>query len=50
MTALAEAAQNADLPVVGARGRHGFPRAALGTTAHGLLHCAPCPLMIVHAP
>ncbi|WP_304452727.1 universal stress protein [Nocardiopsis sp. YSL2] len=50
VTALTEAARDADLLVVGARGRHGFPRVALGATTHGLLHCAPCPLMIVHAP
>ncbi|MFY7069365.1 universal stress protein [Nocardiopsis changdeensis] len=49
VTALADAAQGAGLLVIGARGRHGFPRAALGSTAHGLLHSAPCPLMIVHA-
>lgn len=49
VTALAESARGADLLVVGARGHHGFPRAALGATAHGLLHCAPCPVMIVHS-
>ena len=49
VVALAEAARGADLLVVGARGHHGFPRAALGATAHGLLHRAPCPLMIVHS-
>ncbi|MBB5493919.1 universal stress protein [Nocardiopsis metallicus] len=47
--ALAEAARGADRLVVGARGHHGFPRAALGAIAHGLLHSAPCPLMIVHS-
>lgn len=50
VAALAEAARGAALLVVGARGRHGFPRTALGSTAHGLLHCAPCPVMIVHTP
>ncbi|GAB2484154.1 universal stress protein [Nocardiopsis aegyptia] len=47
--ALARAAQGARLLVVGARGRHGPSVLALGSTAHGLLHRAPCPVMIVHA-
>ncbi|WP_304454648.1 universal stress protein [Nocardiopsis sp. YSL2] len=47
--ALARAAQGARLLVVGARGLHGLPALALGATAHGLLHHAPCPVMIVHA-
>ncbi|WP_017594141.1 universal stress protein [Nocardiopsis potens] len=47
--ALVEAAKEARLIVVGARGRRGIPRFALGATAHGLLHRAECPVTIVHA-
>lgn len=36
----------ADLLVVGARGRHGFPLLALGSVAHGVLHHARCPVLI----
>ncbi|WP_285761086.1 universal stress protein [Nocardiopsis ansamitocini] len=46
--ALVDAAEHARLLVVGARGRRGFSRLALGGTAHGLLHHAPCPIMVVH--
>lgn len=46
---LARASVTALLAVVGARGRRGFPRLALGSVAHGLLHHARSPVMIVHA-
>jgi len=36
----------ADLLVVGARGRFGFPLLALGSVAHGVLHHARCPVLI----
>ncbi|WP_046470675.1 universal stress protein [Allosalinactinospora lopnorensis] len=46
--ALTRAASRAHLIVVGARSREVLPRLALGGVAHGLLHHAPCPVMIVH--
>ncbi|WP_236700743.1 universal stress protein [Allosalinactinospora lopnorensis] len=46
--ALTRAAAQARLIVVGARGLRGLPRLALGGVAHGLLHHAPCPVMVVH--
>ncbi|GAA1073714.1 universal stress protein [Nocardiopsis composta] len=46
--ALVEAAQRARLIVVAARGRRGVPLLALGSTAHGLLHRAECPVTVVH--
>lgn len=48
--ALGRASRSAMLVVVGARGRRGLPRLALGSVAHGLLHHARCPVMVVHAP
>jgi len=36
----------AELLVVGARGRHGFPLLALGSVAYGVLHHARCPVLI----
>jgi nucleotide-binding universal stress UspA family protein len=49
VAALAHAARNARLLVVGASGRHGFLHSALGSTAHGLLHRSPCPVMVVRS-
>ncbi|MBB6171929.1 nucleotide-binding universal stress UspA family protein [Nocardiopsis mwathae] len=46
--ALSRASAGAHLVVVGARGRHGFPFLALGSVAHGILHHAASPVMIVH--
>ncbi|CAM4316826.1 universal stress protein [Nocardiopsis rhodophaea] len=48
--ALSHASASAQLVVVGARGRHGFPLLALGSVAHGVLHHAASPAMIVHVP
>ena len=47
---LARAADQACLLVVGARGRRGFARLALGGVAHGILQHAPCPVMVVRDP
>lgn len=48
VVALTEAAREARLIVVGARGSRGFARLALGGVAHGLLHHATRPVMVVH--
>ncbi|ASU84244.1 universal stress protein [Nocardiopsis gilva YIM 90087] len=48
--ALSRASTSAHLVVVGARGRHGFPLLALGSVAHGILHHAVSPVMVVHVP
>lgn len=44
---LLEAAEHADLLVVGRRGRGGFFGLLLGSVAQQLSHHAPCPLVIV---
>jgi len=43
---LSHLSATAELLVVGARGRHGFPLLALGSVAHGALHHAHCPVLI----
>jgi len=43
---LARLSATAELLVVGARGRFGFPMLALGSVAHGVLHRARCPVLI----
>lgn len=45
--ALTARASDADLVVVGARGRGGFPGLTLGSTAHAVLRYAPTPVAIV---
>jgi nucleotide-binding universal stress UspA family protein len=43
---LADAAENAQLLVVGSRGRGGFARLLLGSVSQALAHHSPCPLLI----
>lgn len=45
--ALVDAAENAQLLVVGSHGRGGFKGMLLGSTSRALLQSAPCPMMVV---
>ena len=45
--ALTEAAEGAQLLVVGSHGRGGFKGMVLGSTSRALLQSAPCPMMVV---
>ena len=40
--------QQVDLIVVGSHGRHGLPRALLGSVAEKIVRTAPCPVLVVH--
>jgi len=42
-----QAADTAQLVVVGSRGRGGFTGMLLGSTSHALIHHCPCPLVVV---
>jgi nucleotide-binding universal stress UspA family protein len=46
---LLDAAQDADLLVVGSRGRGGFRGLVLGSTSQKVAHHTPCPVVIVRA-
>jgi nucleotide-binding universal stress UspA family protein len=46
---LIDAAEGADLLVVGSRGRGGFASALLGSVSQNCAHHATCPLLIIRA-
>lgn len=46
--ALIESAKDAQLLVVGNRGRGNIARLLLGSVSHGVLQALPCPVMVVH--
>ncbi len=45
---LLQAAKDADLLVVGNRGRGGFAGLRLGSVSQSIAHHSPCPLVIIH--
>ena len=50
VTALIREALDADMLVVGSRGRTGVAAAILGSVSTGCVHHAPCPIVVVPPP
>ncbi|MFD5600572.1 universal stress protein [Leucobacter sp. NPDC058333] len=46
VAALVQAAEHAELLVVGSRGRGGITRLLLGSVSHGVLQALPCPVVV----
>lgn len=49
VAALVQAAENAEMLVVGSRGRGGISRLLLGSVSHGVLQALPCPTVVTRA-
>ncbi|QIM16588.1 universal stress protein [Leucobacter insecticola] len=49
VAALVQAAEGAELVVVGSRGRGGLSRLLLGSVSHGVLQALPCPVIVTRA-
>lgn len=49
VTALVQAAEGAELLVVGSRGRGGISRLLLGSVSHGVLQALPCPTVVTRS-
>lgn len=49
VAALVQAAEEAEMLVVGSRGRGGISRLLLGSVSHGVLQALPCPTVVTRA-